>query len=153
MLLCLKHFRINSTHLFMAGGLAQTFNLVKDFAEEDYVRDSTGCLRASNATLVDGIGGGTYFDRAWIFDGKDWRNIAPMSVARDQPACSLVEMDDGEVSPSVRLSVCLSVCSSVRLSVCPSVCLSVCLSVCPSARLCSSLSRFLLFYLIFYHLK
>jgi hypothetical protein len=123
-------FRINSTHLFMAGGLAQTFNLVNDFAEEDYVRDSTGCLRASNATLVDGIGGGTYFDRAWIFDGKDWHNITHMSVARDQPACSLVEMDDGEVSPSVHMPICPSVhmpiCPSVRLSFCPSVRPSVC---------------------------
>jgi hypothetical protein len=100
----------------MAGGLTQNFNLVKDFAEEDYVRDSTGCLKASNATLVDGIGSETYFDRAWIFNGKDWLSIAPMSVARDQPACSLVEMDDGEVRWSVHKSICPSLCLSACLS-------------------------------------
>jgi hypothetical protein len=113
----------------MAGGLAQTFNLVKDFGEEDYVRDSSGCRNYSSATFVEDIGGGTYFDRAWIFDGKDWHKIAPMSVARDQPACSLIEMDDGEVSPSACPSAHLSVCLSVRLSIYPYVRLSVCSSL------------------------
>jgi len=34
---------------------------------------------------------------AWIFDGKHWTETDEMSVARANPACSLVEMDDEEV--------------------------------------------------------
>jgi hypothetical protein len=32
-----------------------------------------------------------------MFDGKQWRELASMSVQRVNHACSLVDMDDGEV--------------------------------------------------------
>ena len=42
-------------------------------------------------------GGGIYFKNGWIYDGNAWKPTSDMSVARGKPACSLVEMDDGEV--------------------------------------------------------
>ncbi len=39
-----------------------------------------------------------FVNKGWIFDGKQWTETEPMSVVRDQPACSLVEMDNGEVN-------------------------------------------------------
>ena len=41
-------------------------------------------------------GGGYILSRAWIYDGYYWRKIPDMPVTRDRPACSLVEMSNGE---------------------------------------------------------
>ena len=52
----------------------------------------------TNAQSVDGAYvGGLFYNQAWIFDGQEWFSIRNMSIVRDDPACSLVEMDDGEV--------------------------------------------------------
>ena len=42
-------------------------------------------------------GGAIQTDKAWIYNGLTWEEKAPMSVARDRPACSLVNMPNGEV--------------------------------------------------------
>ena len=42
-------------------------------------------------------GGAIQTDKAWIYNGNTWEEKAPMSVARDRPACSLVNMPNGEV--------------------------------------------------------
>ena len=52
----------------------------------------------SNTLPVDGqFVGGLFHNQAWIFDGKVWNSIGKMSIVRDDPACSLVEMEEGEV--------------------------------------------------------
>ena len=46
----------------------------------------------------DGIdAGGGSISKAWLYDGKDWKEIAPMTVTRDRPACSLLNMPNGKV--------------------------------------------------------
>ncbi len=53
----------------------------------------------SNTLAVDSqYVGGSFYNKAWIFDGKDWNSIRNMSIVRDDPACSLIEMNDGEVN-------------------------------------------------------
>ena len=83
----------------MAGGLAQVFKLQQEFGEEE--QDDNGCPinppEESFHEAEEEVGGGLFLNLAWIFDGKEWKDLEPMSVARDQLACSLVEMDDGEV--------------------------------------------------------
>ena len=93
-------FRINSTHIFMVGGLSNAYNLTNVFDEGP--TDNTGCPTEYPRYLVEvignnSVGGGTYFKEAWIFDGSEWTAIKPMWTIRDTPSCSLVEMDDGEV--------------------------------------------------------
>ena len=41
--------------------------------------------------------GGIQLNRTWIYDGIQWNEMAPMSIARDRPACSLVNMPNGKV--------------------------------------------------------
>ena len=86
----------------MAGGLAAGFKLETSFDDENYEKDLVPpCTNRSTTevfTDISNAGGGNFLDRAWIFNGESWKEIAPMSVVRDRPACSLVEMDDEEVS-------------------------------------------------------
>ena len=55
----------------------------------------------SNDTKIDPKvqkrGGGVTNNEAWIYNGKTWELIAPMSKPRDRPACSLVNMGNGKV--------------------------------------------------------
>jgi hypothetical protein len=43
------------------------------------------------------IGGAVVLSNSFMFDGKEWKPLAPMSVPRASPACCLVDMDNGEV--------------------------------------------------------
>ena len=86
----------------MTGGLAAAFKLdAAKFDDENYDKDFIAPCNDMSETIVvddDGdLGGGIYLKLAWIFNGESWEKIAPMTVVRDHPACSLVEMDDGEV--------------------------------------------------------
>ena len=94
-------FRINSTHIFMVGGLSNTYELEDEFTD-DVPKDVKGCPKDYPPYLVQEIedntvGGGKFFREAWVYDGFRWSQTEPMSSVRDNPVCSLVEMDDGEV--------------------------------------------------------
>ena len=41
---------------------------------------------------------GSALNKAWMYDGQTWNDIASMSVPRDRPACTLVQTSDGAVS-------------------------------------------------------
>ena len=41
--------------------------------------------------------GGMQNDRTWIYNSTHWKETARTHVARDRPACSLVNMPDGKV--------------------------------------------------------
>ena len=48
---------------------------------------------------VDGITNGGYqTNRTWIYNGQQWTETAEMKIARDRPACSLLNMPDGKVT-------------------------------------------------------
>jgi hypothetical protein len=49
-------------------------------------------------TAEGNVGGGVVLSKSFIYDGNKWTELAPMSVPRANPACSLVDMDDGEVT-------------------------------------------------------
>ena len=50
-------------------------------------------------TNVDGsVDGGFQTNRTWIYNGQEWKETAQMNIARDRPACSLVNMPDGKVT-------------------------------------------------------
>ena len=44
-----------------------------------------------------GIGGGYSLKSAWIYDGYDWNRLPDMSVVRDRPACSVLNVQDGSI--------------------------------------------------------
>ena len=46
---------------------------------------------------VFGDDGGYQNERTWIYDSTKWKETAEPNVARDRPACSLVNMPDGKV--------------------------------------------------------
>jgi hypothetical protein len=78
--------------LFIAGGYAAPYFIEDTFEEAS--NETIGCDEYTNRTLA----GAGFINKAWIFDGTSWNAIPDMNVTRDFPACSLVEMDDGEVS-------------------------------------------------------
>ena len=41
--------------------------------------------------------GGVQTKKTWIYDGKKWVQKADMSIARDRPACSIVQDETGQV--------------------------------------------------------
>ena len=44
------------------------------------------------------IGGAVQTNKTWMFNGNSWEARAEMSIARDRPACSIMNMPNGEVS-------------------------------------------------------
>ena len=47
---------------------------------------------------IELIGGAGVTDQAWMYNGNDWKSMAKMSIGRDRPACSLINMPDGKVT-------------------------------------------------------
>ena len=43
------------------------------------------------------IGGALQTNKTWLYNGNSWEARAEMSIARDRPACSIVNMPNGEV--------------------------------------------------------
>jgi hypothetical protein len=76
----------------MAGGHLSFYKLGDGFGDEDLKK----C--APSGKYSGGFGGGGSASEAWMFDGVDWQPLPSMSVVRNSPMCSLVQMDDGEVS-------------------------------------------------------
>eukprot|EP00095_Tigriopus_kingsejongensis_P000444 maker-scaffold492_size156171-snap-gene-0.17 protein:Tk00444 transcript:maker-scaffold492_size156171-snap-gene-0.17-mRNA-1 annotation:"AT19278p" len=70
--------RLNKTHVVIAGG----------FASEYTISNNQG------QTLYNS---GESQDKVWLHDGNDWAQLEPMSVRRDRPACSLVQLADGQI--------------------------------------------------------
>ena len=46
-------------------------------------------------------GGALQTNKTWLFNGNTWEERTPMSIPRDRPACSIINMPDGEVSVHV----------------------------------------------------
>ena len=69
--------------------------------EEDKGSFLDDIQEASNDTIYfqaeENLGGGVVSSKSFMFDGKEWTELAPMSSPRANPACTLVDMDDGEV--------------------------------------------------------
>ena len=42
-------------------------------------------------------GGALQTNKTWLFNGNTWEEKTPMSIPRDRPACSIINMPDGEV--------------------------------------------------------
>lgn len=82
--------RLNSSHVFMAGGYARNYTFCDELAEDN-------CNEKAGST-VDG--GGRVLRKSWMYNGDTWLDLPTMSIPRDRPACSLVQMDDDTVKPS-----------------------------------------------------
>ena len=82
----------------MVGGYVEIFN-VTSFEEDVENKNFEDECKNRQVTFPHApFGGGGYTERAWIFDGKEWTDTKKMSVKRDTPSCSLIELGDGEVS-------------------------------------------------------
>ena len=42
-------------------------------------------------------------DDAWMYDGYYWSDLPPMSTVRDRPACTLVQLQNGDINLLVGL--------------------------------------------------
>ncbi len=69
--------------------------------EEDKTSIVGGVQVTSNGStftrVEENLGGGVVLSKSYMFDGKEWTELASMSSPRASPACTLVDMDDGEV--------------------------------------------------------
>merc|ERR1719150_414093 len=43
-------------------------------------------------------GGALQTNKTWLFNGNTWEEKTPMSIPRDRPACSIINMPDGEIN-------------------------------------------------------
>ncbi len=112
--------RVNSSHIFIAGGYARGYRAVDSLAcsnsqneDEDQVdiqleanprvagKEGEGLpsINKCNKDELDGSEdsiqqGGYVLNKAWMFDGNDWKELGDMSQRRDRPACSLVQDQD-----------------------------------------------------------
>lgn len=80
--------RINSSHVFMAGGYARNYTFCDQLADDN-------CQEKAGKS-VDG--GGRVLKRAWMYNGETWLNLPSMSIPRDRPACSLIQLNDDSVN-------------------------------------------------------
>lgn len=94
-------FRINVTHIFMAGGKVGPFIIKDNFDGNETAAFATissdGDYFVSKANRSDSSGG-TPLKKSYLFDGVTWINASPMPTQRVSPVCPLLEMDDGELS-------------------------------------------------------
>ena len=70
---------INSTHVLLAGGYASDYT----FTNPDPPHDESFVA-------------GRSLSKAWMYDGNYWEEVPDMSITRDRPACSLVQLPNGE---------------------------------------------------------
>ena len=93
-------FRINVTHTFMAGGKVESF-IITDGLDENEKAEFVPIRTVGNDTIstisAGVLSGGTASSKSFIHDGQTWKPVSPMLTKRATPACSLLEMDDGEV--------------------------------------------------------
>ena len=121
--LSFTHFclRINTTHVFMGGGHVAKYhfkdctfwdcgdsstNTTDDYNyyyDYDYVYGTSRRRRQIDTNDLyyeayeDKVAGGISNVKTWMYDGSTWEEIAPMSITRDRPACSLLNMPNGKV--------------------------------------------------------
>jgi hypothetical protein len=58
--------------------------------------------------------GSLQFQRAWMFDGLYWEEIADMFETRDRAACSLFQLTEGEVNSIWFLMLLSNITKNVR---------------------------------------
>merc|ERR1711970_1599574 len=65
------------------------------------IRSSDSCSPKpkpqKTASRIKGGGGGFAINRAWMFDGYYWVELANMFEVRDRPACSLLNKENGQI--------------------------------------------------------
>ena len=77
--------RINNSHTMIIGGFTSAVIEENPKHKKDGVK-STNVIR-----------GGHQNRRTWIYNTTNWIETAESSIARDRPACSLVNMPNGKV--------------------------------------------------------
>ena len=70
---------INRTHVVIVGGYAADHYIDPPFGLPD--------------VYVPGLG----LNKTWMYDGNAWENMPDMHEVRDRPACSLLQLDNGEI--------------------------------------------------------
>ena len=88
------------THTFLAGGKVEPFVIEESLDDGQKLELST--IRSEEngfvQKVVEGaIGGAAPLTKSFMHDGRAWKKLAPMHTTRVSPACSLVEMENGEV--------------------------------------------------------
>ena len=99
---------LNSTHVFMAGGYKNGYRVDTNESlgldhilgsEEDEIESTTIQNEYTITSNVEGSWeGGKQLNRAWMYDGSNWKAVEGMSITRDRPSCSPVYMSDRSVS-------------------------------------------------------
>ena len=73
MIYSIEHFSLNERDVFMTGGFVHK---IDENGEKISIRNN----------------------KTWMFNGDIWNEKAPMTIPRDRPACSVINMPNGEVS-------------------------------------------------------
>ena len=91
--------RLNRTHVFIAGGFASAYRTGDPLTEQRGSSNSQNNLgpRRSKRQVDSALGGGIALNRAWLYDGYYWNEVADMSIVRDRPACSLLNLPNGSI--------------------------------------------------------
>ena len=72
-------------------------NIIDGADERDRRRRREDQNNIDKNNTINDLGGGYQTNKVWIYNGNKWEERKPMSIARDRPACSIVNMPNGEV--------------------------------------------------------
>ena len=85
--------------MFLGAGYLEGYNATD--STDLGVIPGASTTRRPAAALGDGeavLFGGVQTNKTWIYDGKKWTQKADMLIARDGPACSIVQETNGKVN-------------------------------------------------------
>ena len=90
------NYRINSTHIFLAGGYAGPSTLcgIETKKEEINPVGKKPSFCEDPEVAPDAYTGGLVLNKAFMYNGLAWEELPPMSVRRDTPICSLIHNED-----------------------------------------------------------
>ena len=99
----LTSFRINKTHVFMAGGYAGAYALCDATAVNSKTGSEIPSFCNDPEIAPESFIEGVVLNKAWMFNGLAWIELPSMSARRDRPHCSIIQKNDGNVSHSLEI--------------------------------------------------
>ena len=101
----LASFRINKTHVFMAGGYAGAYTLCDATAVNSNTGSEIPSFCNDPEIAPESFIEGVVLNKAWMFNGLAWIELPSMSARRDRPHCSIIQKNDGNVSRSLEIDL------------------------------------------------
>ena len=84
--------KLNKTHIFIAGGYARAYKVEGVKQSPNEPADDT--IDYNDDSKTDG---GIVLNKSWMYNGFDWTLLPSMTEARDRPACTSINLPNGNI--------------------------------------------------------